>query len=76
MRLHSIAKLAILVLVILIVLNGGCNGSVVREAQAKEILIEFLQKVPAFYDFTFWDGKTLREDNNLSPIYQVCKKFP
>lgn len=76
MRFHSLIRVAIVILVILIGLSWGCTGPnvAIGDSQAQTVLIDFLKKVPVFYDFTFWDAKTLRDDSSLSPIYQVWKE--
>jgi len=52
---------------------GGCRQKSPPEVSpARKANIELMQKVPVFYeDFEFWDAKTLRENPDLSEMYQV-----
>jgi hypothetical protein len=52
---------------------GGCRGEPQEETTpARRACIEMMQKVPVYYeDFEFWDVRALREDPDLSEMYQI-----
>ena len=72
--MKNIGKISLVVVVIIISLSLiGCGKEPQTElTPAKKVCIEMMQQVPVYYeDFEFWDVGMLRDDPDLSDMYQV-----
>lgn len=73
MRLHRNVTVAMAALLAILPALGGCAAEALTEASpAKKACIELMEKVPIYYeDFEFWYVRTLRNDPDLSALYEV-----
>jgi hypothetical protein len=71
----KLGKITLIMAVAITVLSGfsGCKAEPQTElTPAKKACIEIMQQVPVYYeDFEFWDVRSLRDDIDLSDMYQV-----